>query len=74
MPKRCSDSDEVNVAVSLGLLTAEEVLETIKDLPTEKIVLFTAVMRGIFCQARRSCHRDERIKHPLTRKNLPRLP
>ena len=41
MPKRCSDSDEVNVAVSLGLLTAEEVLETIKDLPTEKIVLFT---------------------------------
>lgn len=33
--------DEVNVAVSLKLITAAEVLEILKDLPEEKIVLLT---------------------------------
>lgn len=33
--------DEINVAVSLGLLTKEEVLEAVKDLPPEKFVIFT---------------------------------
>ncbi len=33
--------DEVNVAVSLNLITAQEVLEAIKDLPKEKLVIFT---------------------------------
>ena len=33
--------DEINVATSLGLLTATEVLETVKDLPPEKFVIFT---------------------------------
>lgn len=33
--------DEVNVAVSLKLITAVEVLEVLKDLPDEKIVLLT---------------------------------
>src|SRR3989344_4838733 len=33
--------DEVNVAVSLELLTAQEVLDAIKNLPLEKLVIFT---------------------------------
>lgn len=33
--------DEINVAVSLGLLTKEEVLDAVKDLPPEKFVIFT---------------------------------
>ena len=33
--------DEVNVAVSLNLLTDKEVLECLKNLPKEKIIVFT---------------------------------
>lgn len=33
--------DEINVATSLGLLTVQEVLESVKDLPPEKFVIFT---------------------------------
>ena len=33
--------DEVNVAVSLNLITAQEVIAAIKNLPKEKLVIFT---------------------------------
>src|SRR3989344_5837711 len=33
--------DEINVAVSLGLLTKDEVLDAVKNLPDEKFVIFT---------------------------------
>lgn len=33
--------DEVNVAISLGLITAAEVLEAIKDYPEERILILT---------------------------------
>jgi len=60
--------DEVNVAVSLGLLTAEEVLETVKDLPVEKIVLFTG--RGapdLFVERADLVTEMKEIKHPFNK-------
>lgn len=33
--------DEINVAVSLGLITDKEVISSIKDLPSEKLVILT---------------------------------
>lgn len=33
--------DEVNVAISLGLISADEVLKVIRNVPLEKIIIFT---------------------------------
>ncbi len=66
--------DEVNVAVSLGLLTAEEVLETIKDLPIEKIVLFTG--RGApesFIERADLVTEMKEVKHPFNKKEFAKI-
>lgn len=66
--------DEVNVAVSLGLLTAEEVLETVKDLSPEKIVLFTG--RGApksFIERADLVTEMKEIKHPFNKKEFAKI-
>jgi len=66
--------DEVNVAVSLGLLTAKEVLETVKDLPPEKIVLFTG--RGApksFIKKANLVTEMREIKHPFNKKEFAKI-
>jgi len=66
--------DEVNVAVSLGLLTAEEVLETVKGLPSEKIVLFTG--RGApdsFIERADLVTEMKEIKHPFNKKEFAKI-
>ena len=66
--------DEVNVAVSLGLLTAEEVLETIKDLPAEKFVIFTG--RGApqeFIDRADLVTEMKEIKHPFNDGKLAKI-
>ncbi|MBI4087299.1 MAG: cob(I)yrinic acid a,c-diamide adenosyltransferase [Candidatus Liptonbacteria bacterium] len=57
--------DEVNVAVSLGLLSAAEVLESLRDLPKEKMVILTG--RGApqeFIDAADLVTEMREIKHP----------
>jgi len=58
--------DEVNVAVSLGLLAKEEVLDSVKDLPPEKFVIFTG--RGApkeFIDRADLATEMKEIKHPF---------
>jgi cob(I)alamin adenosyltransferase len=60
--------DEVNVAVSLGLLTDKEVLEAVKDLPLEKIVLFTGRgAPGSFIERADLVTEMKEIKHPFNK-------
>jgi len=66
--------DEVNVAVFLRLLTAEDVLETVKDLPPEKIVLFTG--RGApdsFVERADLVTEMKEIKHPFNKKEFAKI-
>lgn len=66
--------DEVNVAVSLGLITAEEVLETVSDLAPEKIVLFTG--RGApesFIERADLVTEMKEIKHPFNKKEFAKI-
>ena len=66
--------DEVNVAVALGLLTAEEVLETVKDLPPEKIILFTG--RGApesFIERADLVTEMKEIKHPFSKGEFAKI-
>lgn len=63
--------DEVNVAVSLGLLTAEEVLKTVKDLPPEKIVIFTGRNApASFIEKADLVTEMKEIKHPFNKKEF----
>lgn len=58
--------DEVNVAVSLGLITAAEVLEAIKDYPEDRILILTG--RGAppeFIDAADLATEMKEIKHPF---------
>ncbi|MEK7508070.1 MAG: cob(I)yrinic acid a,c-diamide adenosyltransferase [Patescibacteria group bacterium] len=58
--------DEVNVAVSLNLITVQEVLDTIKNLPKEKLVIFTG--RGApqeFIDAADLVTEMKDVKHPF---------
>ena len=58
--------DEINVATSLGLLTKEEVLDSVKDLPPEKFVIFTG--RGApqeFIDRADLVTEMKEIKHPF---------
>jgi len=58
--------DEVNVAVGLGLLTDREVLKIVKNLPEEKLVIFTG--RGApksFIEAADLATEMKEIKHPF---------
>ncbi len=63
--------DEVNVAVSLGLLTAEKVLKTVKDLPPEKIVIFTGRNApASFIEKADLVTEMKEIKHPFNKKKF----
>jgi len=58
--------DEVNVAVSLGLITATEVLDLLVDLPEEKIVILTG--RGApdsFLERADLATEMKELKHPF---------
>ena len=58
--------DEVNVAVSLGLLTKEEVLEAIKDYPEDKLLILSG--RGApqeFIDRADLATEMKEIKHPF---------
>lgn len=66
--------DEINVAVSLGLLSAEEVLETISDLVSEKIVLFTGRdAPDSFIQRADLVTEMKEIKHPFNKKEFAKI-
>lgn len=66
--------DEVNVAVSLGLLTADEVLETVKDLPLEKIVFFTGRRAPeSFIKKADLVTEMKEIKHPFNKKEFAKI-
>ena len=66
--------DEVNVAVSLKLITATEVLEALKDLPDEKIVLLTGrdAPQEFLDRADLATEMKE-IKHPFNKGELGKL-
>jgi cob(I)alamin adenosyltransferase len=58
--------DEINVAVSLGLVGEKEVLESVKDLPPERMVIFTG--RGApqsFLERADLVSEVNEIKHPF---------
>ena len=66
--------DEVNVATSIGLLTPQEVLETVKDLPPEKFVIFTG--RGApqeFIDRADLVTEMKEIKHPFNDGKLAKI-
>ncbi len=66
--------DEVNVAVSLGLITAEEVLETVSDLDPEKIVLFTGRdAPESFIERADLVTEMKEIKHPFNKKEFAKI-
>jgi cob(I)alamin adenosyltransferase len=66
--------DEVNVAVSLKLVTAQEVLDMLKDLPPEKIVLLTGrdAPQEFIDRADLATEMRE-IKHPFAKGQLGKL-
>ncbi len=66
--------DEVNVAVSLKLITASEVLDMLKDLPPEKIVLLTGrdAPQEFLDRADLATEMKE-IKHPFNKGQLGKL-
>lgn len=66
--------DEVNVAVSLSLITAQSVLNVLKDLPDEKIVLLTG--RGApqeFIDAADLVTEMKEVKHPFNSGKMGKL-
>ena len=66
--------DEVNVAVSLGLLTVEEVLETVKNLSPERFVILTG--RGApqeFIDRADLVTEMKEIKHPFNDGKLAKI-
>jgi cob(I)alamin adenosyltransferase len=66
--------DEVNVAVSLKLITAQAVLDVLKDLPAEKIVLLTG--RGApqeFIDAADLVTEMKEVKHPFNSGKIGKL-
>lgn len=66
--------DEVNVAVSLKLISSQEVLDVVKDLPPEKIVLLTG--RGApqeFIERADLVTEMKEIKHPFNKGQLGKL-
>lgn len=66
--------DEVNVAVSLSLITAQSVLNVLKDLPAEKIVLLTG--RGApqeFIDAADLVTEMKEVKHPFNDGKMGKL-
>ncbi len=66
--------DEINVAVSLGLLTADEVLEAVKDLLPEKIVLFTGRdAPQSFVERADLVTEMKEIKHPFNKKEFAKI-
>ncbi len=71
---KCIILDEINVATSLGLLTVQEVLETVKDLEPEKLVIFTG--RGApqeFIDRADLVTEMKEIKHPFNNKILAKI-
>lgn len=66
--------DEVNVAVSLELLTAQEVLDSIKKLLPEKIVIFTGRdAPESFIKAADLVTEMKEIKHPFNKKQFAKI-
>ena len=66
--------DEVNVAVSLGLITAAEVLEAVKDYPEEKLLILSG--RGApqeFIDRADLATEMREIKHPYNDGKLAKL-
>lgn len=66
--------DEINVAVSLGLLREDEVLASVRGLPAEKLVIFTG--RGApfsFTQAADLVTEMKEIKHPFNKGKLGKM-
>ncbi len=66
--------DEINVATSLGLLTVDEVLGAVKDLPPEKFVIFTG--RGApqeFIDRADLVTEMKEIKHPFNDGKLAKI-
>src|SRR3989344_2550613 len=66
--------DEVNVAVSLGLITAEEVLEAVSNLAPEKIVLFTGRdAPESFIERADLVTEMKEVKHPFNKKEFAKI-
>lgn len=66
--------DEVNVAVSLGLISAESVLEAIKDFPEEKLLILSG--RGapeVFIERADLATEMRELKHPFAEGKLGKL-
>lgn len=66
--------DEINVAVSIGLLREDEVLATVRGLPAEKLVIFTG--RGApfsFTQVADLVTEMKEIKHPFNKGKLGKM-
>lgn len=66
--------DEVNVAVSLDLIAASDVLEILEDLPYEKIVLLTG--RGApdeFIERADLVTEMKEVKHPFNKGELAKI-
>ncbi len=63
--------DEINVAVSLGLLSEEKVLKATKDIPPEKIVILTGrdAPQSLINKADLITEMKE-VKHPLNKGKL----
>lgn len=71
---KCIILDEVNVATSLGLLKSDEVLDAIKDLEPEKLVIFTG--RGapqVFIDHADLVTEMREVKHPFNDGNLAKI-
>jgi cob(I)alamin adenosyltransferase len=59
--------DEINVAVSLGLLTVKEVISAIKDFPEEKILVLTGrYAPKEFIDISDIATEMKELKHPFT--------
>jgi cob(I)alamin adenosyltransferase len=66
--------DEVNVAVQLKLITASEVLELLKDLPDEKIVLLTGRdAPQEFIEAADLATEMKEVKHPFNQGKMGKV-
>jgi cob(I)alamin adenosyltransferase len=66
--------DEINVAVSLGLISAAEVLKIAYDVPLEKLIIFTG--RGApaeFLEAANLVTEMKDIKHPFNNGKIAEL-
>ena len=66
--------DEVNVAVSIGLLTAQAVLEAIKDFPDERLLIMSG--RGApqeFIDRADLATEMREIKHPFNDKKFAKI-